>query len=57
MKSAEEWAAGLAFRANGSDAWSIYMWEFPKIRGSFKGILKGSLKGSIRVLGFRVSEN
>ena len=39
----------------GSDAWSIYMWEFRKIRGSFKGILKRSLKGSIRgsIRGFR----
>ena len=37
------------------------MWEFPKIRGTFKGILSGFLqgicKGSIKGLGFRVSEN
>ena len=31
------------------------MWEFPKIRGTFKGIFQGSYKGSYRVqgLGFK----
>ena len=32
------------------------LWEFPKIRGTFKGILKGIYKSSIKGLGFRVSE-
>ena len=31
------------------------VWEFPKIRGTFKGIYKGSFKGSYQgSVGFRV---
>ena len=33
------------------------IWEFPKIRGTFKGIYKGSKKGSYKgSIGFRVEE-
>ena len=49
-------ANGSALRAKG-----IPRWEFPEIRGTFKGILKGFLKGiykgSIKGLRFRASGN